>query len=349
MARPGPILSRLARPTIRGVSTYTVLGFAGYAVASALGSALAIAWQLPLGDRLAALIAPPLAFLAVVYASRRYHGRERIVFYQTASAAVIAAAAASFALGGHPARVADVATAGIGAFLVLGRAGCFSVACCHGRPARHGVAYGPAHVAVGFWSRWAGRTLWPVQLVEAAASGALVAIAVAAGWDAPGVPALIYIVAYGYLRFALELVRGDAVRPHALGLSEAQWTALATLAACAAWRPGAITLTAAAGLAAAGAALIALRAGRALLLPSHLHELDRACRAALADGARHDTSLGVAVSVHPLPDGRRDWVLSSADPRWSLASARRLADALWTDHEVHEGRLSGVVHVISAA
>jgi hypothetical protein len=232
---------------------------------------------------------------------------------------------------------------------VLGRAGCFSVACCHGRPARHGIAYGPSHVAVGFWSRWAGRTLWPVQLVEAAASGALVAIALAAGWDAPGVPALIYILAYGYLRFALELVRGDAARPHALGLSEAQWTAIATLAACAAWRPGAVTLAAAAGLAAAGAALIALRDRRALLQPPHLHELDRACLAALADGARHDTSLGVAVSVHALADGRRDWVLSSADPRWSLTTARRLADALWTDHEVHDGRLPGVVHVISAS
>ncbi|HEX8110216.1 MAG TPA: prolipoprotein diacylglyceryl transferase family protein, partial [Kofleriaceae bacterium] len=206
MAHPGSGLSRLARPTIRGVSTYTVLGFAGYAVASALGAALAIAWRLSLGDRLDALIAPPLAFLAVVHANRRYHGRERIVFYQTASAAVVSAAAVSFVLGGHPARVADVATAGIGAFLVFGRAGCFSVACCHGRPARHGIAYGPAHVAVGFWSRWSGRTLWPVQLIEAAASGALVAIALAIGWDDPGAPALIYTIAYGCVRFALELV-----------------------------------------------------------------------------------------------------------------------------------------------
>jgi hypothetical protein len=348
VARPGSGISRLASPTIRGVSTYTVLGFAGYAVASALGAALAIAWQLPLADRLVAMFAPPLAFLAVVAANRRYHGRERIVFYQTASAGVVSAGLASLALGGHAPRVVDVATAGIGAFLVFGRAGCFSVACCHGRPARHGIAYGPAHVAVGFWSRWAGRTLWPVQLVEGAASAALVAIALVAGWDAPGLPARIYILGYAYLRFALELVRGDAARPHALGLSEAQWTALATVAACAAWRPTAIALAASALLTAAAAALIALRGRRALHEPPHLHELDRACLAAQADGARHDTSLGVAVSVHALPDGRRDFVLSSTDPRWSLAAARHLADALWTDHEVHEGRLPGVVHVIRA-
>ncbi|HEX8113832.1 MAG TPA: hypothetical protein VF516_39140, partial [Kofleriaceae bacterium] len=102
------------------------------------------------------------------------------------------------------------------------------------------------------------------------------------------------------------------------------------------------------GLAAAAAVLIALHDRRAVRQLSHLHELDRVCRAALADGARHDTSLGVAVSVHPLPDGRRDWVLSSADPRWSPAAARRIADALWADHELHEGHLAGVVHVITA-
>lgn len=343
----GSRLSRLAHPTIRGVSTYTVLGFAGYAVASALGSALAIAWRLPLGDRLAALIAPPLAFLAVVAVNRAYHGRERIVFYQTASAAVLSAAAVSLALGGGAARVADVATMGVGAFLAFGRAGCFSVACCHGRPARRGIVYGPAHVAVGFWSRWAGRPLWPTQLVESAASAALVALGLAIGWDRPGVPALVYILAYAYLRFALELVRGDAARPHALGLSEAQWTAIATLAACAAWRPAPVTLVAAAGLALAGCALIALRHRRALLQPSHLHELDRACRTALADGQRHQTSLGVAVTVHALPDGRRDWVLSSDHPHWSLPTARRLATALWTDHELVAGRVTTAVHVLS--
>jgi hypothetical protein len=231
---------------------------------------------------------------------------------------------------------------------VFGRAGCFSVACCHGRPARRGIAYGPAHVAVGFWPRWSGRPLWPTQLVEAAASAAFVALGLAIGWDRPGVPALVYILSYAYLRFALELVRGDAPRPHALGLSEAQWTAIATLLACAAWRPSLFTLAAAAGLAIAGAALVAVRDRRALLQPSHLHELDRACGAAVADGQRHQTSLGVAVTVHSLPDGRRDWILSSDHPRWSLPTARRLADALWTDHELVAGRVTTAVHVLSA-
>jgi hypothetical protein len=41
-------------------------------------------------------------------------------------------------------------------------------------------------------------------------------------------PALIYIVGYAPVRFALELVRGDWARPHRWGLSEAQWAAPAT-------------------------------------------------------------------------------------------------------------------------
>ena len=38
---------------IRGTSTYTVLGFTGYAVASLLAAVLFDAWQLPLVDRMA--------------------------------------------------------------------------------------------------------------------------------------------------------------------------------------------------------------------------------------------------------------------------------------------------------
>lgn len=210
--------------------------------------------------------------------------------------------------------------------------------------------YGPAHVRVGFWQRWAGRTLWPVQLVESAASFALVAIALVAGWGSPGTPAVIYIVAYGVIRFALELVRGDSARPHAFGLSEAQWTAPLTLAACAIWRPGITTIAAALVLIAAAVALAVRHRQRELWQPPHLRELDRLFNELLgADTSeRRETSRGVAVSCHLLPGGRTDWVLSSEHPGWSPAIARRIADALWTSYEVVEGRLPGVAHVIAA-
>lgn len=268
------------------------------------------------------------------------------MFYQTASAAVLSASVVSLAAGGQPVRVIDAATLGVGIFLVLGRIGCFSVACCHGRLARRGVIYGPSHVAIGFWSRWAGRPLWPIQLAEAGISLVLVIAALVVGFDAPGLPALIYIAGYAASRFVLELARGDAARPALLGVSEAQWTALATVVICAVWRPSPPTIAVAAALGIATTVLAVTRAWRELLQPRHLRELDRAAAAAIADGAKHETSLGVALTLHLLPDGRADWILSSTHPRWSNDVARRLADALWPEFEVVEGRLAPIVHVI---
>lgn len=339
-------VTRCARPVVRETSTYTVLGFVGYGVASAVAAALFVAWDMPLGARLVAAFSPPIGFLLVVRLARRIVGTERIVFYQAAIAGVVIAALAAMVSGVAAARVVDVVVMGIGSFLVFGRLGCFAVACCHGRPGRFGVVYGAEHVRVGFWARWAGRELWPVQLVESCASLVLVVVGLAVGWREPGVPALIYIVAYAVARFALELVRGDWARPHRLGLSEAQWTAPITAIACALWRPGPVTIAAAVALVASAAALVAGRRRRELLSPPHLHELDRACAAAMRTGERAETSLGVAISCHRLPDGRVDWILSASHPRWSMARAGQLAELMWSRHELVEGRLAGVAHVI---
>lgn len=343
--------TRCARPTIRGISTYTVLGFVGYGVASIVGALLAWMWGLGLVDRLVVMIAPPVAFLAVVKITRKVVGFERIVFYQTAIAGVATTALLGAATGGHTSRLVDIATIGVGIFLVFGRIGCHSVACCHGRPARYGVVYGPEHARLGFWSRWVGRRLWPVQLVESVVSLMLVLVALVVGWNRPGVPAVIYIVGYAIARFLLELRRGDAARPHRLGISEAQWTAAATLVACAIWRPGPITIAAAVTLAAAIGLLARTTQRRALTQPPHLAEIDRACKAVLAAGTdeRRETSLGICVSCHALPDGRRDWILSANHPAWSMTIARRLAADLWSKSEFVEGRIAGVAHVIESA
>jgi len=342
-------LARCARPTLmrRSISTYTMLGFTGYVVASVLGSVLAVVWELTLVERFIGLLAPPLAFLVVVTVASAIVGRERIVFYQTAFGGVIATAVVAAIAGERIARLVDLATLGIGTFLVFGRIGCFAVACCHGTLGR-GVVYGPDHVRLGFWARWEGRSLWPVQLVESAASGVLVLIALAVGASSPGAPAAIYIVGYGALRFTLELVRGDAARPYVRGLSEAQWLALISVIACAIWRPSPLTIGAAVSLAVAATVLAARVRHRQLFQPSHLRELDDRCLEALGDPAHagRATSLGVALSCHALPDGRLDWVLSSAHPAWSITAARRIARALWRDHEVIAGRTSGVVHVV---
>jgi len=344
--------TRCARPTLgpRNASTYTVLGFTGYGLASVVVALITWAWGLPLLDRLIAMLAPPITFLAVVKGTKRVTGKERIVLYQTALAGVVVVTVISAVVDAHTARLVDATTIGIGVFLVFGRLGCFAVACCHGRPARFGVVYGEEHARLGFWRRWVGRRLWPVQLVESAVSCALCVIALVVGWNHPGVPATIYGVGYGVARFALELRRGDAARPHKLGVSEAQWTATATLVVIAIVRPGAATLAAAATLVVALAVLVRRTKQRELTLAPHLREIDRACKALLASPAesRRETSLGIGISCHTLPDGRRDWVLSGNHSAWSMTIARRIAGELWNGSEFVAGRIEGVAHIIEA-
>lgn len=337
--------SRCARPqlTAKRISTYTILGFTGFAVANLVGAILAVRWQLALSERLIAFFAPALAFVMVVTISSALAGHERIVFYQTTVAGVVSVIVLGVATRADVPRLLDLVILGIGIFLVFGRLGCHSVACCHGTLGR-GVTYGPAHVAIGFFARWSGRSLWPVQLVEATASAVLVAASLAASSE-PGRAALVYAVGYAGVRFALELVRGDSARFYAGGVSEAQWVAAATALAAFAWRPGVVTGAIAAALSAASAALMVRRKRRELVLPPHVVELDRVLAAA-SDGARHETSLGVAVSRHALPDGRIDWILSSEHTAWSEAMARRIAAQLWTSFEVVAGRTAGVIHIL---
>ncbi len=332
--------------TSRGISTYTLAGFVGYLAANLVGTVLAAAWQLTLAERLITFLAPPLAFIVVVTIASAIARRERIVFYQTACAGLLAVVVAGVVAGARVERMLDIATLGIGTFLVFGRIGCLSVACCHGTLGR-GVVYGPAHVAVGFWERWSGRPLWPVQAVESAASAALVIAALMLG-STSGDPTTIYLVGYATMRFALELVRGDGVRPYAAGLSEAQWVALATTVAIAIWRPAAATMLAAGVLAVGAVCAIVTRQRRELFLPPHLRELDRLMEAA-TDGTRHETSRGVAVSRHPLPDGRIDWVLSSQHPSWSAVTCDRLARSMWPRWQLVVGKTPGVMHVVVEA
>lgn len=342
-------VSLRARPTIgrRGRSTYTVLGFVGYLAATVLGTWLSRAWELSLAERVIALVAPPFAFILTIAIATAIKGRVWIVFYQAAFAALALVSALGIALGGDVARLADVTVVGIGTFLVFGRVGCFHVACCYGRPAHRGVVYGPEHVALGLWRRRAGRPLFPVQLVESAGSALLVVLALALSLVGPGTAALVYGVGYGTLRFVLELVRGDPARPHALGLSEAQWFSLLAIFICVACRPGIWTLASCTAVIGLAAWLASHRRARQLLLPSHLQEIDELAEAVARDPAhrRSDSTFGVGVSCHPLGGGKTDVILSSPMPNWP-ATARLIANRLWSRPEVIAGRTPEVVHVV---
>jgi prolipoprotein diacylglyceryltransferase len=81
----------------------------------------------------------------------------------------------------------------------------------------------------------------PTQLYEAALgllAGALSAIPLARG-RRDGSAFTVFLTTYAVGRFAIELLRGDQDRGHALSLSTAQWVSLVVLAALAvawAWR-----------------------------------------------------------------------------------------------------------------
>ena len=76
-------------------------------------------------------------------------------------------------------RSLDYAMIGLGICLATGRVGCLMVGCCHGRPARVGIVYGPEHIEPRLPAPVPGTKLVPVQLVEAAVVAAVTAAAVA--------------------------------------------------------------------------------------------------------------------------------------------------------------------------
>jgi Prolipoprotein diacylglyceryl transferase len=324
-----------------------VLGFVGYGTAIVMAIGLAQVWQLTLIDRLIAMLVPPLAFLVVVTVTRAVVGSERIVFYQTGTAAVVAVTLIALVSGAHVARLVDLTVLGIGVFLVFGRLGCFAVGCCHGRIAKHGVTYGAHHVALGFWPRLSGRTLLPIQLFEAGVSLVLVVGALALS-ARPGRAAIVYIDAYVTFRFVIELLRGDPARPVGLGLSEAQWFSLVIgIVVAIAW-PAWPTMLVGSALVVGAFGIAATRQRRELVSPLHLFALDQLCRGILAtpNGDRRETRMGVGISRHTLDDGRDDWVLSSTHPAWSITTARAIATTLWPDADVIAGTLPQVMHVL---
>ena len=337
-------------PTRFGRSAYTVFGGIGYGASVAIATSLAVVWELTLGERLVVMLAPPLAFIAITTVATALKGREWIVFYQTAAGAIASTWIAGRAIGANLPRLADVVVIGIGTFLVFGRIGCFHVGCCHGRPARFGVRYDQRHVARGLWSTFANRPLWPVQLFEAGATALITAGSLLAAAE-PGRAAYVFAVSYGMVRFCLELGRGDPVRPFAIGISEAQWWCLASAILCAIAHPSWWTVAAPLLIAAATFAVATTRRRRELAEPSHAHELETLCAEVRADPfhTRRETTLGLAVSCHVLPDNRLDWILSSAHPAWSLEMAKRLSGLLWPLAAIVPGRTGSVVHIIDHA
>jgi hypothetical protein len=272
------------------------------------------------------------------------------VFYRTALAAWLVAVVSALTVGVDAARVSDLVVLLVLAFLAFGRVGCFRVACCHGRPARFGVRYTEAHARLGFPERWIGRPLFPVQLVEAAASAALAVtgtVLLASGATAGAVTEVL-VVGYALVRFPLELLRGDAARPYAAGLSEAQWIAFATTLLVAIVRPAPATIvpTIVLGTASGVVAWWSRSFARSLRHPRHLDEIERTVAALRARPGREPilSSAGLKISVHPLPAARLDMLWSAAHLRERDAHA--LVRDLSLDAEIVPGQAPGLFHVV---
>ena len=118
--------------------------------------------------------------------------------------------------------VADVLAPSVSIAHVFGRLGCFLVGCCYGKPWSGGVHFPPDSVAYSELLRdhalmtGAAMTpgLHPTQLYEAAGE-LLIFLMLSWLWrkrSFSGAIALVYAFAYGALRFAVEIFRGDEIR-----------------------------------------------------------------------------------------------------------------------------------------
>ncbi len=208
---------------------FYVAGWSGFWLAVALTLSLAA-----LRGRTVLLQAGIAAAAAAVYFSivalvRQRTGRETLIYYHHILV-FLAVAAGVAALAGQPVlRYLDITVCGLALFTAAARVGCLMVGCCHGRPARDGIAYGPEHQRHGVPAYLVGQHLIPVQAMEAAGCAVLTVIAtVAVLAHAPrGTALAVFIAGYALLRFGLEWLRGDLARRYLHGLSEAQLITLA--------------------------------------------------------------------------------------------------------------------------
>jgi len=169
-----------------------------------------------------------LTFFLLAALAKVLTNEETIVYYHHEIAIVLLCGIVLRTIGFPLFPYLDITILGIGIFLAFGRLGCFSMGCCHGKPSKFGIQYGPDHVRAGFGWYYQDITLSPVQLIESAYAFLIVITGTILlnHKAAPGTILVFYTAFYGGLRYFMEFFRGDAERPYKLGLSEAQWTTL---------------------------------------------------------------------------------------------------------------------------
>ena len=207
------------------------------------GVAAALSWAgvLLVGAELRALPVMPLliisttaaaTFIALVLATALIQGEGRLTWYHH-HLAVLSTTGIVMVIAHWPVLAyLDLVGTALMAFSAFGRFGCLFAGCCHGRPARSGVIYRSRHADAGLSPILIGVPLRPVQLMESMIAAALTTwCLLTLSTTAPAGTAFgLSLAGYALARFWLESNRGDH-RPHAAGLSEAQWTATGTATA----------------------------------------------------------------------------------------------------------------------
>jgi len=203
-------------------------GWLGVAIGLPLALLAAAHLDLSLAVVIIAAVVGILTLLGTGMAAKILSGNETFVYFRDIPA-IFAAAACTVWLARRPVLpYMNCVVLGATAFLACGRIGCLLVGCCHGRPSRFGICYGPEHAEYGFPGSYVGVRLFPIQAVESLFVLCLAGIETALFWHgaAPGCVLAFYFAAYPLGRFFLEFGRGDSTRPYLAGFSEAQWTSV---------------------------------------------------------------------------------------------------------------------------
>jgi prolipoprotein diacylglyceryltransferase len=212
----------------RKVQSFHFFGITGYILGTSLG--VILAKHLNLDPKIVLLMSGigAATFFLLAVLAKMITGKETIVYYHHEIAILVICFLVLKLLDLPVLNYLDITILGIATFLAFGRIGCFSVGCCHGQPAKHGVVYGHEHVEAGFTFYYEGISLFPIQLIESLFVFLLIitgSMLLAQNFP-PGTVLVLYTVVYGAFRFGVEFFRGDAERPYRQGLSEAQWTTL---------------------------------------------------------------------------------------------------------------------------
>lgn len=217
---------RTLGPELR-IGTRTVPAFRMFAL-TGLGTGIALALAVtraPLAQ-LAAVAGGFLLCLGALSLRILITRRGDLVWSEHEAATLVATLAVGL-LSRHPKELLDAVAVGLVAMLAIGRIGCLFAGCCHGRPARRGITYTPAHELP---ARFTGIPLFPVQVIESAWVALLAATgAVLITLTPPGLTCLVVLTGRAVGRFLLEGLRGDLGRGSGR-LTHPRWWALGTLA-----------------------------------------------------------------------------------------------------------------------